>query len=208
MKLIKFHWVLETCHQWHCIMMQRCSQQMFRLTWWRHQMETFSALLVLCAGNSPVTCEFPSHKPVTRSFDVFFDLRLNKRLSKQSWGWWFETPSRSLWRHFNGCGIVWIICGYSCTTTKHCIQHWHPTVTFWVSVKYPEGGLRHRYHSNNIFKQSFQFASWFSYPTWNTTQNVFMEATSLVIVFTIRFISKLFNGKYVRTRRFTSCHKS
>ena len=35
-----------------------------------------------------------SQRPLTRSFDVFFDLRLNKRLSKQSWGWWFETPSR------------------------------------------------------------------------------------------------------------------
>ena len=43
----------------------------------------------------------PAQRPVTRSFDVFFDLRLNKRLSKQSWGWWFETPSRSLWRHCN-----------------------------------------------------------------------------------------------------------
>ena len=42
---------------------------------------------------------FPSQRPVTRSFGVFFYLRLNKRLSKQSWGWWFETPSRSLWRH-------------------------------------------------------------------------------------------------------------
>ena len=40
----------------------------------------------------------PLQRPVTQSFDVFFDLRLNKRLSKQSWGWWFETPSRSLWR--------------------------------------------------------------------------------------------------------------
>ena len=38
---------------------------------------------------------------VTRSFDVFFDLRLNKRLSKQPWGWWFETPAWSLWRHRN-----------------------------------------------------------------------------------------------------------
>ena len=47
-------------------------------------MEAFSALLALCAGKSPVTGEFPSQKPVTRSFDVFFDLRLNKRLSKQS----------------------------------------------------------------------------------------------------------------------------
>ena len=44
---------------------------------------------------------FPAQRPVTRSFDVFFDLRLNKRLSKQPWGWWFETPSWSLWRHCN-----------------------------------------------------------------------------------------------------------
>ena len=68
-------------------------------TWWRHQMETFSALLAICAGNSPVTGEFPTQRPVTRSFGVFFDLCLNKRLSKQSWGWWFETPSRPLWCH-------------------------------------------------------------------------------------------------------------
>ena len=54
----------------------------------------------LC-GNSSVTGEFPSQRPVSRSCDVFFDLRLNKWLSKHSWGWWFETPSRSLWRHRN-----------------------------------------------------------------------------------------------------------
>ena len=50
--------------------------------WWRFQMETFSALLVFCAGNSPVTGEFTAQRPVTRSFDVFFDLRLNQQLSK------------------------------------------------------------------------------------------------------------------------------
>ena len=74
------------------------------ISWWRHQMETFSALLALCVGNSPVTGESPSHRPVTRSFDAFFDLRLNKLFSKQSWGWWFETPSRSSWRHCNVVG--------------------------------------------------------------------------------------------------------
>ena len=42
--------------------------------------------------------EFPAQKPVMRSIDVFFDLRLNKRLNKQPWGWWFQTPPRSLWR--------------------------------------------------------------------------------------------------------------
>ena len=62
-------------------------------------METFSASLALCAGNSPVTGEFPAKWPVTRNFDVFFDLHLKKRLSKQSRRWWFDTPSRSLWRH-------------------------------------------------------------------------------------------------------------
>ena len=64
-------------------------------------METFSALLALCEGNSPVTAEFPSQRPVTRSFDVFFDLRLNKRLSKPSRRRWFETPSCTLWCHCN-----------------------------------------------------------------------------------------------------------
>ena len=78
------------------------SWQLFSvISWWRHQMETFSALLAICAGNSPVPGEFPAQRPVTRSFDVSFDLRLNKRLSKQSWGWWFETLSRPLWRHRN-----------------------------------------------------------------------------------------------------------
>ena len=48
------------------------------LPWWRHQMEAFSALLALCAVNSPVTGEFPTQRPVTRSFDVFFDPRLSK----------------------------------------------------------------------------------------------------------------------------------
>ena len=72
------------------------------LTWWLHQMETFSALLAICAGNSPVTGEFLAQRPVTRSVDVFFDLRVNQRLSKQSWGWYFETLSCPLWRHRNG----------------------------------------------------------------------------------------------------------
>ena len=73
----------------------------FAYSWWRHHMKTFSALLAICAGNSLVTGEFLAQRPVTRSFDVFFDLHLNKPLSKQWWGWWFETLSRPLWRHCN-----------------------------------------------------------------------------------------------------------
>ena len=104
-----------------------CSSQIKATThasndaWWRHQMETFSALLALCAGDSPVTGEFPSQRPVTRSFDVFFEPRLNKQLSKQSWSWWSETPSRSLWPHCNG---IW------CTNTFYL------GVIFYSRVRY------------------------------------------------------------------------
>ena len=91
-------------------------------------METFSALLAICAGNSPVHGEFPAQRPVTRSFDVFFDVRPNKQLSKQSWGWWSETLSPSLWRHrnvtnrHNECSMIMstvccvvLCCGYILT---------------------------------------------------------------------------------------------
>ena len=72
-------------------------------------METFSTLLAICVGNSPVPGEFPTQRPVTRSFHVFFDLHLNKPLSKQSCGWWFEMLSRPLWRHCNAFSsfILW-----------------------------------------------------------------------------------------------------
>ena len=69
--------------------------------------------------------ELPTQRPVMRSFDVFFDLRLNKRLSKQPWGWWFETPVWSLWRHRNGEFRYW----------------WdmlrHPVTFLLHSLKYP-----------------------------------------------------------------------
>ena len=55
----------------------------------------------LLCGEFPVAGEFPSQPPVTRSFDVFFDLGLNTRFSKQSRRLWFEMPLRPLWRHSN-----------------------------------------------------------------------------------------------------------
>ena len=67
-------------------------------------METFSALLAICVGNLLVTGEFPAQRPMMRSFAVFFDLHLNKWLSKQWRGWWFETLSHPLWRH---CDADW-----------------------------------------------------------------------------------------------------
>ena len=69
-------------------------------------METFSAQLAICAGNSSITGEFPARRSVTRSFDIFFYLRLDERLSKQSWGWWFDMLSRPLWRHCNASVIL------------------------------------------------------------------------------------------------------
>ena len=75
----------------------------------------------LCVENSPVTGEFPTQRPVTRSFDDFFDLRRNKCLNKQSLGWWFETPSRSLWRHCNG--ESWICFHSNFNKTTATCQH-------------------------------------------------------------------------------------
>ena len=113
------------------------------VTWWCYQMETFSTLLALCVGNSPVTGEFPAQKPVTWSFDVFFDLCLNKQLSKQLWGWWFETILHPLWRHCNefyrtcsimssgnGLSIVW----YKTIMQKICISLIGPLVIIIRSI--------------------------------------------------------------------------
>ena len=112
-------------------------------TWWHHQMETF-ALLAVCAGNSSVTGEFSSQKPVTRSFDVFCDLCLNKRLSKQSWGWWFETPSRSLLPH---CNELWISsirwwCWFGSETefsVKNTYQKQTGQTISWILIHVPTG---------------------------------------------------------------------
>ena len=93
----------------------------------------------MCAGKSPVPGELPAQRPVTQSFDVFFDLRLNKRLVKQSWGWWFETLSHPLWR-------LCILDIYVCCLRRHrswylilmaCLfnkQHIHiPLILGWWS---------------------------------------------------------------------------
>ena len=80
--------------------------------------------------------EFPTQRPVTRSFDAFFDLRLNKRLSKQPWGWWFETPSWSLWRQCNAVGgqhFVYLLqlslwfCSRLIYVQRRRVRDWQPT---------------------------------------------------------------------------------
>ena len=99
-------------------------------------METFYALLAVCAGNSPVPGEFPAQRPVTRSFHVFFDLGPNKRLSKQSWDWWFETLPRSLWRHRNVSMLQVKFCRLLGTET-YC----------WLIVNVTLGSSHSRYYA-------------------------------------------------------------
>ena len=92
-------------------------------TWWRHKMDVICALLTLCAGNSPIAGEFPAQRPVTRIFDVFFDLPLNKLLRKQS-------PSRSLCRQISN--TIW----------KNIeIHSWHGKfwgqLCYWINNNFP-----------------------------------------------------------------------
>ena len=97
-------------------------------------METFSVLLAICAVNAWVIGEFPTQRPMMRSFDVFY-LRLNKRLSKQWWGWRFETQWRWLWRHCNAMqrpsnAELWLI--FYVSLNKHLNKHFYRG-QFWPS---------------------------------------------------------------------------
>ena len=128
-------------------------------SWWRPQMETFFVLLAISAGNSPVPREFPAQRPVTRSVDVSFDLCLNKRLSEQSWGWWFETLSRPLWRH---CNVDTSFLYIHRTVTTEIPKAFSRTSVNrrWSKSKHP-----HRYHCNQSpnptsDKTSYREISW------------------------------------------------
>ena len=132
-------------------------------------MEAFSALLALCAGNSPVTGEFPSQRPETRSLDVIFHLRLNIRLSKQSWGWWFKTPSSSLWRHCNvfyrvtlvgyqeaHCWLQRSIDGYGFIINMYCLSNiYHLTIWRHRTVRYSLEISRHIMHMLGLLFPSY-----------------------------------------------------
>ena len=125
----------------HDFMMTSSNGNMFRVTGfcaWNSQ---------VTAGNSPVTGEFPSHRPVTRSFDVFFDLRLSKRLSKQSRRWLFEMPSRSLWHHCNvlpnSDPVIRAAVG---SFGVQCVT----LVQFWIGESVQIGGFRVYYGRNGL----------------------------------------------------------
>ena len=82
-------------------------------------METFSALLALCAGNSPATGVFLAQRPVTRSLDVFFDLHLNKRLSKR------DREAGDLRRHHIHYDVIVMLYAYIITRKALVFSDWY-----------------------------------------------------------------------------------
>ena len=115
-------------------------------------METFSALLALRAGNSLVIGGFPSQRPTSRSFDEFFDLLLNKRLSKLSRRRWLETPLPSLWRHCNvqggGHSDYSVVTGYTWGygDSLRCIQWLQYSHLDYLPIPMAE----YDFHSNDV----------------------------------------------------------
>ena len=125
-------------------------------------METFSALLAICAGNSPVRGEFPTQRPLKRSFDVYFDLRPNKRLSIQSLGWWFETLSPPLWRHRNVTRLQW---------QRHYTfagTHMHTYYLLSIRVVYPGNRAKAWYDQGDILKSHKRFC----HKIWQSLKSV------------------------------------
>ena len=105
---------------------------------WKHQS---SALLAICAGNSPVSGEFPAQRPVTRTFDVLFDLHLIKLLSRHSRVWWIETLSCPLWRQPNGLSRIH---GRSSATIATSVQRcWQKTSVSWNKFRTPRFKLKY-----------------------------------------------------------------
>ena len=89
--------------------------------------------------------EFPAQRPVTWNFDVFFSLHPNKRLSKPPWGWWFETPSWSLWRQCNVAAILQTFWNAFTSMSMWLLAKWLPfsrllkcfyfSDKVWISIK-------------------------------------------------------------------------
>ena len=132
---------------------------------------SISALLALCTGNLPPTGELSPRRPVTRSFDVFFDRRLNTRLSKQSRRRWFEMSSPSLWHNCNALQE-----NYWCNYLLMFKLHWS-----YCSNYYMKGKLHHKDYGHNFqFYPSVIFSS--RYPavrtnhTWKHKNNIIKES--------------------------------
>ena len=140
-------------------------------------METFPALMALCQGNPSATGGFPSQKPVTRSFDVFFDLRRSKLLIKHSRRRWFETPSRSLWRHPNDFTQH----TYYTPAKKNYVHvkpgsPYHSDNTEWVAYEHPNAVTNG--HTFNIQPRTWRTLGSCSYH-YNNVAGVVSNLTSI-----------------------------
>ena len=131
-------------------------------SWWRHQMKTFSWHFV--RGNPPITGGFPSPRPVTRSFDVFVDLRLNKRLSKQPRRRRFETPPRSSRCHCNANELRWLawMSGYYLISSRNDHQGDMPYLIFLALTHWSQDKMGAIYQStlSNAFSSMKMFELW------------------------------------------------
>ena len=165
---------------------QNITQQNVCISWWRHQMETFSALLAFCAGNSPVTGEFPAQRPVTRSFNVFFDLRLNKHLSKQPWGWWCETPSRTLWHHgYDSMGFTECYDWRCCPLLTH---FWFHGRRSWNAEEINECMLN-RFMSQKLSRLKYLYLYWYLYLYMHLYLYIFLSAQMNIICTSMQICS-------------------
>ena len=95
-------------------------------------METFSALLAICAGNSPVPREFPAQRPVTRGFDVFFDLCLNN-------GWVNNREAGDLRRHRVHDDVIVMECNFP-THIRDWYHEYFPGKCSLVNASEPING--------------------------------------------------------------------
>ena len=144
--------------------------------------------------------EFPSQGPVTRSFDVFFDLGLNKPLSKQSRRWWFETLSCSLWRHCNVafCRLV--------HRMEHKLgQHW---VCWWTNIRHAKLNVT----LLNIYKTSTEAAIPRSAMNnlWTVARQTQEKSKYIQYkcrCFTIKDICLLSNMIYIYTYIYINCRR-
>ena len=106
--LCPIHWSQVLSQEWRCSWAAPTGDAPTTAQWSTILLPTKVGLIMMTSSNGNIFCithhlcwEFISDQPVTSSLDVFFDLLLYKQLSIQWWGWWFETPSRPLWRNCN-----------------------------------------------------------------------------------------------------------
>ena len=157
-------------------------------------METFSALLALCDGNSLVPGEFPAQRPVTQSFDVAFDLCLNKRLNKQSRRRWLETTSRSFWRHCNDRTLhMGRICCVRSEGTSLTIYRPQVQLKGWVNSSEAGDLRRHRAHYAFIvmIQQSIMHYQRGRVPKWLYPGEICMHSRLWDRLQTLRIIHSL-----------------